>query len=121
MGQRLRVLVYWGLLAGPVAAAVMSMACAESPSTPEASECQRNNSAKVTFENRTTNNRTYDVVWDGSRLTVLAPGQKSQEYDVEAGITHTLQFKFTNTGQPACSVSHPILVVCTTTNYWCTF
>jgi hypothetical protein len=83
--------------------------------------CQVNNSAKVTFENRSTSNRTYDILWDGVRMTVLSPTQKSSEYTAEAGVTHSLQFKVTNSSQVACTTSHPILVVCTSHTYWCTY
>jgi len=124
MWQKLRILLSGVLVAGPLAALALSLACTNSPtsSTPTTTlaACQLDNSAKVTFENRSTTNRTYDVVWDGSKRATVAPTQKSSAFTEQAGVTHSLQFKFTNTGQAACTLSHPILVVCTTVNYSCT-
>jgi hypothetical protein len=85
------------------------------------SECERNNTATVQFENRSASNTTYDVVWDGSKLTTLAPGTKSSTYTVSAGTTHTLAFKITNTSRMACSQSSPNLAQCQTYLYWCTY
>ena len=90
------------------------------PTTPTVSACQSNNTATVTFENRSASNKTYTVVWDGSNLTTLAPTQKSQAYTVAAGVQHTLTFKVTNSSALACSTSSPTLAQCSSNNYWCT-
>ncbi len=124
MWQKVRVFLSGVLVVGPLAALALSIACVNSPttSTPTTTiaACQLNNSAKVSFENKSTTNKTYDVVWDGSHITTLAPTEQSSNYTVEAGVTHTLQFKFTNSGQAACTIAHPIPVVCTSTNWSCT-
>lgn len=126
MWQKLRVVLSGVLVAGPLAALVMSLACTDSSpttSTPTTTlqACMVDNTAKITFENRSTSNKTYDIVWDGSRMTTLWPTQKSATYTEAAGVTHSLQFKITNSSQVACSTSRPILVVCTSQTYWCTY
>jgi hypothetical protein len=70
------------------------------PSDPEPTtpDCEKYNTATVTFENKSVNNYTYDVIWDGSRLTTLAPWTKSQVYTVSAG-THTLHFMRSNSSR----------------------
>ncbi len=118
------------LLTGSGIAAVISMllsvACESSstptePTTPSVPACQTNNTATITFENRSATNTTYAVVWDGSTLTTLAPTVKSQSYTVAAGIQHTLWFKIANSGSGACTPSTPTLAQCTSNNYWCTY
>ncbi len=124
MWQKPRVLAV-SLVAGPFVALALSVSCVDSPTeittpTTTLAACELNNTAKISFENRSTSNRTYDVIWDGSKRTILGPGERSDQYTEQAGVTHSLQFKFTNSGQAACSLSHPILVVCTSSTYWCT-
>ncbi len=125
--QLCRFVLPGALVAGPLAAVVMSLACSTTspvePITPTTTlaACRSNNSATVTFENRSASNRSYDVLWDGSRLMTLAPTQKSAEYTAQAGVTHSLEFRVTNSSQSACTTSNPILVVCNTYNYWCTY
>jgi hypothetical protein len=126
MWQKLRVVLTGALVAGPIAALAMSLACTNSSpttSTPTTTlqACLVDNTAKITFENRSTSNKTYDIVWDGSRIATLSPTQKSDTYTEAAGVTHSLQFKVTNSSQVACSTSHPVLVVCSAQNYWCTY
>jgi hypothetical protein len=105
-----------------VVSLLISPACAgstKSPTSP-ASACQTNNTATVTFENRSASGLTYSVVWDGSTWTTLAPSVKSAEYTVAAGVQHTLTFKIANSNELACSTSTPTLAQCSSANYWCT-
>ncbi len=82
--------------------------------------CEANNTARVKFENKTGSSLTYSVVWDGSTLTTLAPGQVSEYFEVAAG-QHTLHFTIANSGgQEACTQSTPVLAQCTDNSYWCT-
>jgi len=89
------------------------------PTTPTKPACETNHTAEVTFQNKSANNLTYDVIWDGSKLTTIAPGASSQVYTVSAA-THTLQFRITNTSLPACTQSSPVLAQCQSYTYWCT-
>ena len=82
--------------------------------------CEANNTARVKFENKTGSSLTYSVLWDGSTLTTLGPGQASDYYEVAAG-QHTLHFIIANSGgQEACTESKPVLAQCKDYNYWCT-
>lgn len=87
--------------------------------TPVVEACQSNNTGTVYFQNRSTSNLTYDIVWDGSRLTTVAPGSDSQVYTFAANIQHTLRFQFTNTTLLACNASTPVLARCAATFYSC--
>lgn len=87
--------------------------------TPIIPACQSQNTATVYFQNRSASNLTYDVLWDGSKLTTVAPGKDSQVYTFAANIPHTLRFQFTNTSLAACNQSTPVLTICTATFYGC--
>lgn len=63
-------------------------------------------SAHVRFENQSSRT-TYNVVWDGSDIGAIRPSQ-SIEFDTGSG-AHTLLFRFSNNGQPACSEARPNL------------
>jgi hypothetical protein len=80
--------------------------------------CEANNTAKVRFINKTGSSLTYSVVWDGSTLTTLGPGQTSEYYEVAAG-EHKLHFMIANGGE-ACTESSPVLAQCSSMEYWCT-
>lgn len=108
-----------------VVAALFAADCGSSPATPIAPAvvvpaCQSQNTATVSFQNRSTTNLTYDIVWDGSKLTTVAPARDSQVYTFAANITHTLRFQYTNTTLLACSASTPVLVTCANAFYSCT-
>ena len=96
--------------------------CGEkSPATPTpVRECEKNQTAKVQFENRSGSNTTYDVIWDGSKLTTLTPGTTSQSYTQPVG-QHTLQFRIANTNKAACTQSTPNLGQCEEHLFWCSF
>jgi hypothetical protein len=96
------------------------ISCSDSPTAPTKQLCETNNTAQITFENRYAS-QSIDVVWDGSRLSLspLAPGQKSAEETVSAGVSHTLLFRVAGTSTVACSQSSPSLAQCSTYNYWC--
>jgi hypothetical protein len=88
--------------------------------TPVIAECERNHTAEVYFENRSVSNTTYDVIWDGSRLTTLSPGNRSNTYKFSAA-QHTLEFRKTNTGTAMCTPSTPSLAQCSAYAYWCSY
>ncbi len=81
--------------------------------------CVVNNTAKVQFSNRSSGS-TYDVIWDGSIITTLAPGVTSDFFTVAAG-DHTLVFRYSNTGNNSCTPSTPNLAQCSSMVYWCTY
>jgi hypothetical protein len=104
-------------------AVVLVSACGSTPvapTPPPVATCQSQNTATVYFQNRTTSNLTYDVVWDGSRLTTVGPGQSSQVYTFAANVGHTLRFQYTNTSLLACNQSTPTLATCSNNSYFCT-
>ncbi len=72
----------------------------------------------VRFKNESVSNRTYDVIWDGSRIVSLDAGRESQAYTTSPG-QHTLLFRFSNDGTPACSESTPNLAAGARRIYTC--
>lgn len=84
------------------------------------SGCRKTN-GKVYFKNNSVSNATYDIIWDGAKLTTLAPGQTSETYEESCEVQHTLDFKITNTGQYACSQSTPTLECGKTVYYYCSY
>jgi hypothetical protein len=89
------------------------------PTPPAVPLCQSAQTATVYFQNRSTTKLTYDILWDGSRLTTVAPGADSGTFTVSANVAHSLRFQVTNTGILACSASAPILATCASTFYGC--
>jgi hypothetical protein len=82
--------------------------------------CEKNNTAEVRFINKTGSSLTYEVLWDGSVITTIAPGVTSAPFTVAAG-QHTLHFLIANSGsQGACNESNPVLATCGSMDYWCT-
>jgi hypothetical protein len=81
--------------------------------------CQSQNTGSVYFQNRSTSSLTYDVIWDGAKLTTLGPNADSQIYVFAANIQHSLVFRFTNTSTLACNASTPVLTTCGATFYGC--
>lgn len=84
------------------------------------SACRKTN-GKVYFKNLSGTNTTYDIIWDGSKLTTVAPGQSSATYEESCEVQHTLEFRITNTSTLACSASTPSLECGTTVYYSCTY
>lgn len=82
--------------------------------------CELNQTGEIYFINKSNTNSTYDIIWDGAKLTTLAPGETSSTYSVSANITHTLLFRFTNTSNDACTPSSPVIPQCQTFFYSCT-
>lgn len=82
--------------------------------------CETNNTASVSFSNRSAATPQY-IVWDGNRVATLTPGQTSDPITVAASVAHTLQFMNANTGTGACSISYPIPSQCATALYWCAY
>ena len=64
---------------------------------------------EVTFENKSNTNKTYDVIWDGSRVGTIGPGQTTK-ITTAAG-QHTLVFQISNSNTGACSTSTPVLAL----------
>jgi hypothetical protein len=93
----------------PLCMSVLLVAsCSSSPSSPTKTTpaCQLNNTATITFENRSTSNTTYDVVWDGAKMTTVSPGSESQEYTVAAGLQgHQHQYQCV---YPSHANAHPM-------------
>ena len=54
--------------------------------------CQVNNTASVTFGNRS-GVATQDILWDGFKVATLTPGQTSSPVVSAAGVAHTLVFR----------------------------
>ncbi len=79
--------------------------------------CETNHTATVRFENRSVST-TMDVVWDGSKMATVAPGQTTEAREIAAGL-HTLVFMVTNTTNWACTPSTPNLAQCSNMRYWC--
>jgi hypothetical protein len=74
--------------------------------------CQSNNTAWVTFGNRSTTT-AQDVIWDGVRTASgIQPGQNSPEFSVAAGVPHTLLFRVANSTRSACSQGSPVIAQC---------
>ena len=97
-----------GLLA-VVPVALLAAGCG-STSTPTAPQptipaCEVNHTATVVFRN-TSNRYTLDVLWDGSKVTTVSPGQTSESRTVNSGI-HTLLFMVTNSSTMGCTPSTP--------------
>ena len=82
-------------------------------------DCQKNNTSKVFFINKSTTGKSYDVVWDGSVFYTLLPNEQSDTMTVSAQIAHSLIFKVAGTNTIACSESNPILTQCGLHWYWC--
>jgi hypothetical protein len=89
------------------------------PPAPVIPACQTNNTADITFQNKSGHSYTYDVIWDGSLLTTLGPGATSKVYTEAAG-SHTLHFMISNSRSQACTESSPVLAQCQSYTYWCT-
>jgi hypothetical protein len=93
-------------------------ACGGSPATPTPQPtpvpvpaCQTNQTATVSFKN-TASTATHTVIFDGSTVATLAPGQESGRLTVAANVAHTLEFRVTNTTRLACATTQPIFAVC---------
>ena len=111
------------LLAGVVLMALGAASCnstSSSPSAPSVPACQTNNTATVTFSNRSVSGRAYDVSLDGiSVVKSLLVGQDSAPQTVAAGSTHTIQFKFSDTGASACNPATPSYAQCSSNGISC--
>lgn len=80
--------------------------------------CQVNNTASLTFGNRSAATRQV-VVWDGIGIFTLAPGETSPPYTVVAGVPHTLVTRNAVTNALACSQASPVLVQCSNGGFTC--
>lgn len=82
--------------------------------------CQINNTATLTLGNRSAT-ASQTVVWDGSTLFTLTPGQTAAPITVAAGVAHSLLFRVATTGANACSASAPVLAQCANSVFTCSF
>ncbi len=83
-------------------------------------DCETYETAKVRFENKSNSNTTYDIIWNGSRIATVAPGQSTNYHTVSAS-QHTLTFKISNSSYRACNTSTPTLSKCSHHTYSCTY
>ena len=97
--------------------ALSAVACGDGPAAPTPQPtpvpiptCQSNQTATVTFGNRS--NSTYTVVFDGATVATLGPGQDSPRQVVAANVAHTLDFFISNTNRRACTTSMPVYTIC---------
>jgi hypothetical protein len=101
---------------------ISSAGCGTDSSNPlgvTAAACQTNNTADVSFQNNSTTSKSYDVIWDGSRVeSNLAPGATSAVHTQAAG-SHTLEFHVAGTQTNACSPASPNIAQCSTHTYSC--
>lgn len=112
-------LVFLVSLAALVSACASDSPTITAPTPPPVAACQSQNTGTVYFQNRSSSNLTYDIIWDGSKLTTVSPGADSQVYTFSANISHALRFQFTNTSLLACNASTPILTTCGAAFYGC--
>jgi hypothetical protein len=109
-----------------IAATLLLNACGAAPAAPTppppppVPACQANNTADVSFGNRSTS-ATQDIFWDGLRVATITPGANSAPRTVAAGVAHRLEVRVTNTMLLACQASSPIPAVCATPIYTCAF
>jgi hypothetical protein len=83
------------------------------------SACQQNNTADVVFQNNSATSKSYDIVWDGSRIeSNLTPGAASATHTQSAG-SHTLEFHVAGTQTNACSPASPSLAQCSSHTFSC--
>lgn len=82
--------------------------------------CQTNNTADVRFYGGSLTGLTNTIVWDGSVVATVAPGQYSSYTAQTAGVTHTLTIKNAATGAAVCATSYPNLAQCTSHTFYCT-
>ncbi len=103
----------------PLIILTASCGSTSSPTSPQPSvpACEKNHTATVSFHN-TSNRITMDVLWDGSKVATVAPGQTSSDRTVNAGI-HTLLFTVTNSSEMGCTPSTPNVAQCSTHTYSC--
>jgi hypothetical protein len=108
-----------------LACAVWMTACGSksnpvAPTPPPVPACQTNNTALVSFGNRS-RATTHTVLWDGLTIATLAPGEDSARITTAAGVAHRLETRIANTTLLACNPSTPILTQCADTLYTCAF
>jgi len=85
---------------------------------PFAQSCERNDTADVRFSNLSATGITMEVIWDGSLILTLAPGETSGYYTQNAG-GHSSLFRNAATHQTACNPANPNLAECTVHTFSC--
>ena len=78
----------------------------------ERTDCEKNQTGEVQFNNISKTDKTYDIVWDGVDIATIGPNEKSKLFTYAANVPHTLVFRITNTSENACNESTPILNQC---------
>ena len=82
--------------------------------------CEANQTGDVFFTNISNTNSTYDIIWDGVKIATVPPGKDSGTFTVAANVQHTLEFRFTNSNNLACTTSTPVIAQCQTLFFNCT-
>ena len=82
--------------------------------------CEVNQTAEVEFANISNTNSTYDIIWNGSKIATVVPGDTTKVFTVSATVENTLRFQFTNTSDLACTDSNPIFAQCSFHTISCT-
>jgi hypothetical protein len=80
--------------------------------------CYFDNTGELTFQNKSTTGKTYNVFIDGAQGPNIKPGETSGVITVKAG-QHTLLFKDAKTGNASCSQTIIQVEKCKSTNWWC--
>lgn len=83
--------------------------------------CEVNKTGEVYFVNHSNSNSTYDIIWDGVKITTVTPNQSSQVFTYSANVQHTLVFRLTNTSNNACLPSTPYLIQCQKSWFDCSY
>jgi hypothetical protein len=86
------------------------------PTPPPVAECERNRTAEFGIANGSTRS-TYDIIIDGAYAGAIGPGQTITR-TMAAG-QHSVEFRFSNSTQLACSVANPNLVQCSRDGLTC--
>lgn len=97
---------------------IFAFGCTSSEDTTP--ECETNATGEVFFSNESTTGKTYDIIWDGTKVATLAPNEESETFVVAANVPHVLQFRITGTGNDACTLSTPVIPQCKRMKYYCT-
>ena len=85
------------------------------------SDCKLNNTGEVYFVNNSATGKSYDIIWDGTKVATVGPFSQSSTITVTASISHTLLFRVAGTSTTACSQSTPSVPQCQKWNFSCSY
>lgn len=85
---------------------------------PPKPDCEKYHTGVLRVSNNSTRNLDYDIIIDGVNQGRLAVGA-TKDYTLAAG-QHTLDFKYSDHSQYACTTSHPYVTECQTYSIYCT-